>query len=137
MSTKAYDDPRKLRSLIDRAAELASEHAIPSVVVGLGAREGDLQFPEFVEFVESALRVEDGIFRMTRERAVLHLADVESVRAREIVDRLLEDFGERFSSVEIPRFAVRLFEVQPGGGGISVREVLTEIFAPGEAPLLH
>ena len=56
-----YDDPRKLRELLDKAASLASDHALTSVVVGLGGREGDLMFPELVDFVESALRVDDGV----------------------------------------------------------------------------
>ncbi|MEO1914580.1 MAG: hypothetical protein ABGW98_12075, partial [Myxococcales bacterium] len=77
MSNSTVDDPRKLSSLIARVAELAQSHNISSVVVGMSSETGDRLFPEFVEFLRSALRVEDGIYRMTRERAVIHLADVD------------------------------------------------------------
>src|SRR6516164_8823107 len=86
------DDPRRLRDVIARTQALASEHAIPSVVVGFAAREGDRLFPDFVAFVESELRVEDSIFRLTRERALLFLTDLDREQARSVVERLLAGF---------------------------------------------
>ena len=124
------DDPRKLRVLIDRVAELAQSRFVPSVVAGLAAREGDLDFPEFVSYLQSALRVEDGIFRMTRERAVLHLADVDTQRAGEVLDRLLAGFRDEFPSSSEPDFEVRLLEVESGPQELSVKAVLTHLFAP-------
>ena len=70
-------DPLRLRELLGRAENLAARHALSSVVVGMAGLEGDLIFPEIVDYVESALRVDDAIFRLTRERAVLVLADVD------------------------------------------------------------
>ena len=84
------DDPRKLREMLVRAQGLASEHDLPSVVVGLAGEEGDLVVSEVMDFLESQLRVDDSIFRMTRERAVLLLADVDVDRARDIVERLAQ-----------------------------------------------
>ncbi len=130
MTGQTNDDPRRLRGLLDRARDLAREHAVPSVVLGLAAREGDLSFPEFVSFLQSALRVEDAIFRMTRERAVVHLADVESGSAREVFDRLVADFSDEFPSMSAPSFDVRFYEVRPGLSELRVRDVLTELFAP-------
>ena len=72
---------------------------LPSVIIGIAGPDGDLMFPELADFVESALRVEDSIFRVTRERAMLLLADVDRTRAGEILDRLLEDFRQRFPTV--------------------------------------
>ena len=65
----SYDDPRRLREILTRASDLASEHELTCVLVGLAGFEGDLLFPEVLNFVESALRVDDSVFRMTRERA--------------------------------------------------------------------
>ena len=96
MTGQMNDDPRRLRSLLDRARDLAREHAVPSVMLGLTARTGDLNFPEFVAFLQSALRVEDAIFRMTRERAVVHLADLELEKAREVAQEQLEELEKLF-----------------------------------------
>lgn len=137
MTAQQNDDPRKLRSLLARAAELATSHAMPSVMVGLGSREGDLRFPEFVAYIQSALRVEDGIFRMTRERAVLHLADIDEAKAREVLDRLVGDFSDEFPSSEEARFELRFLEVTPGDSEPSVKEALKAIFAPDPDPSLH
>ncbi len=79
---RGNDDPRKLREMLGKAVDLASDHALHCVVVGLAGREGDLLFPEVVDFVESALRVDDTVFRMTRDRAVMVLADTDENRAR-------------------------------------------------------
>lgn len=87
-------------------------------------------FPEFVDFLQSALRVEDSIFRMTRERAVVHLADLDRSRATEVMDRILADFGEEYPAADVPAFEVRYFEVKPGIDELTVKQVLTEIFTP-------
>jgi len=124
------DDPRKLSAMITRVSDLALAHSVPSVVVGLAADEGDLIFPEFVDFLSSALRVEDGLFRMTRERAVLHLADVDATQANAVMERLVSDFCDEFPAQSPPAFQMRMFEVKSGAGRLRVKDVLTEIFAP-------
>lgn len=129
MSGRSNDDPRKLSAMISRVCNLAGEYAVTSVVVGLASEEGNLVFPEYVDFLASALRVEDGIFRMTRERAVLHLADVDAARASEILERLTVDFCEEFPALSRPAFELRMFEVKPGSGRLRVKDVLTQIFA--------
>jgi hypothetical protein len=134
MTGQTNDDPRRLRGLLDRACDLAREHAVPSVMLGLAAREGDLSFPDFIVFLQSALRVEDAIFRMTRERAVVHLADLELVGAREVFDRLVAEFCDEFPAMVAPDFEVRSYEVKPGVAEVRVKDVLTELFAP---PTLH
>ena len=123
------DDPRRLRALLARASDLAQAHSVTSVMIGLAAVEGDLIFPEFADFLQSALRVEDGIFRMTRERAVLHLADVDAARAGEVLERLTGDFCDEFPNLHRPRFQLRMFEVKPGAGRLRVKDVLTQIFS--------
>ena len=130
MTGSLNDDPRKLTALIERVCDLAVAHSVPSVVAGLAAAEGDLVFPEYVSFLQAALRVEDGIFRMTRERAVVHLADVDAARASEVLERLTSDFCDEFPSMSRPAFELRLYEVKPDAGRIRVKDVLTEIFAP-------
>jgi hypothetical protein len=130
MAGQTNDDPRRLRGLLDRACSLARDHAVPSVMLGLAGREGDRTFPEFVLFLQSALRVEDAIFRMTRERTVVHLADLDRVRAEEVFARLLADFSEEFPAATPPEFEVRFYEVKPGSSGVRVKDLLTEIFAP-------
>ena len=138
MTAQQYDDPRKLRSLVDRASELARAHAVRSVLVGLAAREGDLRFPEFIDFLRSALRVEDGVFRMTRERAVLHLADVDEKGAREVLDRLLQDFEQEYPSLERPCIDMQLLDVTPEAvDAVSVKSVLTTIFSAEGRRSLH
>jgi GGDEF domain-containing protein len=138
MTGSTNDDPRKLRSLIDRAADLARDHSVHSVMVGLAAPEGDLLFPEFVEFLRSALRVEDAIFRMTRERAVLHLADIDREQAREVLTRLVSDYSEEFPAQGAPDFQMRIYDVTPGiADDLSVKSVLKVVFAGEPSPLLH
>ena len=124
------DDPRKLRSILARAVDLASEHRVPSTLAGLAVEEGELGFPDFVDFLESALRVEDGIFRMTRERIVVHLADCDEARGREILERLIHDFADEFPSSQVPKIAIQLYGVAAGTDEISVKQVLTEVFPP-------
>ena len=129
MAGQTNDDPRRLRGLLDRACDLAREHAVPSVMLGLAGEDGDLAFPEFVLFLQSALRVEDAIFRMTRERAVIHLADLDEGRAVEVFDRLVADFCDEFPSMTEPCLEVRYYEVKPGSSSVRVKDVLTEIFS--------
>lgn len=127
-------DPRHLRSMIDRAAELAREHAVPSVFVGIAGREGDLVAPDFIEFVESALRVEDAVFRMLRERAVVLLADVDRGQAEAILGRLRTDFAAQFAPSAGFDIAFGFYEVGPGPrAGATAKEILPAIFAPDRA----
>ncbi|MCH2184358.1 hypothetical protein MK280_00640 [Myxococcota bacterium] len=125
----AHDDPRKLSALIARASALAQEHGVTSVLAGLICESGDLVFPEYIQFLQSSLRVEDGIYRMTQERAVIYLADVDPKQAEEVLDRLAVDFHERFPSLRRPRFQLRLFAVRPESEEIRMKDVLTQIFA--------
>ena len=134
ISESMNDDPRRLRALVHRATELATEHSVPSVLVGLRAPEGDLCFPEFIEYLQATLRVEDAIFRMTRERVVLHLADVDRPRTEEVLQRLISDFNQEYPSMVDAEFDVRCFEIKPGSAELSVKDVLTDLFTP---PRLH
>ncbi len=122
-------DPLRLRELLSRAESLASRHALCSVVVGMAGPEGDLVFPEIVDYVESALRVDDAIFRMTRERAVLVLADVDRQRAEEIIGRLLSGFSEQYAQSSEPEIHLGYFEVTPQHKHLTVKEVLPTVFA--------
>jgi len=130
VSQHTNDDPRKLSALVARVSDLASDHDVPSVLAGLAAEEGDLVFPEYVHFLRSALRVEDGIFRMTRERAVIHLADVDPKQAEEVLERLTDDFCEEFPAMRRPTFQLRMLAVKPGAADVRVKDVLTRIFSP-------
>jgi hypothetical protein len=129
----SYDDPRRLRELLGRAWSLASEHELSSVVVGAAGAEGDLLFPEVIDFFESALRVDDAIFRMTRERAILFLADVSREQAVEIVERMVNEFRERFTAAVDPEIALGYFEVEPSMDDLSVKQVLPAVFDPSLA----
>lgn len=124
------DDPLKLRAMLGRAEDLANKHALHCVVVGVAGPEGDLLVPELLDFIESQLRMDDGIFRMTRERAVLLLADVDAARAREIVERLVTSFLERFTPARDPDVQVGYFEVTPDTGVLTVKQVLPAVFSP-------
>ena len=122
------DDPLRLREMLGRAASLASAHDLPSVVVGMAGREGDLLFPEVVDFFASALRMDDTILRLTRERVVLMLTDVDRAGAERIVRRLLAEFRERFATVGDPPISLGYFEVEPGMGSLTVKQVLPTVF---------
>ena len=128
------DDPRTLRTLVARVSGLAEKHAVHSVMVGLAAPEGDLLFPEFVEYLKSALRIEDGIFRMTRERAVVHLADVDVATATGVIERLMADFEQDFPALRAHTISTRYFEVKPEAGAVTVKDVLKSVFGP---PVFH
>jgi len=129
------DDPRKLRGLLERAGRLASDHDVPSVVVGLLAPAGDRRFRDFVDYLQSALRVEDGVFRMTRERVVLHLADADRAMAAEVLERLLGRFHEEFPHEHEAGFDVRYVEVRPGDEELRVKDVLPCLFGTDADPL--
>lgn len=122
------EDPRRLRDLLARSCELAECHTVPSVVVGLSAREGDLLIPEVIDFIESALRVEDAVFRMTRERAVLFLTDVDRDQAQQILSRVLADFRDRFATTKGPEIDFGFFEIRPESRGIALKQVLPAVF---------
>ena len=107
---------------------LASDHSLQSVMVGLAAPEAGLVFPQLIDFIESALRVEDVVFRMTRDRAVVFLADVDLARAKQILDRLLADFCAQVALVQMPALDLGFYEVTPGTRELSVKEVLPELF---------
>lgn len=124
------DDPLRLREVLARTATLASEHRVPSVIVGFSSGEGDRLFPEFIAFVESELRVEDSVFRLTRDRALLFLADVDPEQARSVVERLLGGFRREFPMAESPAIRIRYFDVPRGTPDLTVKQVLPAIFAP-------
>jgi len=124
------DDPRKLRALLDKVVNLAYDHRLTSVLVGMSGSETDLVFPEVVDFVGSALRMDDAIFRMTRNRAVLFLADADRERAQEIVERVMAAFDEQFATVESPAVGISYFEVAPGMEGLTLKAILPRLFAP-------
>jgi GGDEF domain-containing protein len=110
--------------------DLADDHRLTSVLVGMSASEGDLIFPEVVDFVGSALRIDDAIFRMTRNRAVLFLADADRERAQEIMVRVIDAFAEQFATSESPAVGISYFEVAPGMQGVTLKTILPRLFAP-------
>lgn len=122
------DDPREIREHLARTTQLAQNHGLPSVIVGVAGPESDLMVPDLIDFVASALRVEDAIFRLTRERALLFLADVENVQAERIVERLIADFLDRFPAVAEPPVALTYFQVTPGCGDLLPKDVLPSVF---------
>lgn len=124
MTRQSADDPRKLRDVLARTQLLATQHDVPSVVVGFAASEGSLLFPDFLVFLESELRVEDQIFRLTRERALLFLRDVDRQQATTVVERLRASFEQEFPSIDPMRVEIRYFEVPPGRAELSVKTVL-------------
>ncbi len=121
-------DPRRLRELMDRVSMLAGAHDVGSVVVGVAGRDGDPQISDFMDFIESALRMEDSIFRMTRERSVLFLADVDRAQAEDVVDRLMLSFSEQTASPKPPSVALGFSVVPPGADVPLLRDVLLEAF---------
>lgn len=128
MTRDRHDDPRKLTAMIARVSDLACNHAVCSVVVGVAAEEGDLFFPDYVDFLVASLRVEDQIFRMTRERVLLYLSDVDATGAAEVLVRIYSEFCKEFPAAQQPEFEQRMLEIRPGSPPISVRDVLTSVF---------
>ena len=132
MASRAHpiaDDPRRLRDVIGRVQALAAEHALSSVIVGFAAREGDRLFPDFVSFMESELRVEDSIFRLTRERALLFLTDCDTPQGRSVVERLTAGFLREFTVASAPPMQIRYLEITPTGDELSVKQVLPALFS--------
>lgn len=123
------DDPRRLRALLERVLNLADDHQLDSVIVGLSGLDDDEMFPEVVRFVGSALRVDDSIFRMTRSRAVFFLADADLGRAKGIMERVLRDFEIRFPTADTFPVALSYFAVSPGME-VALKDVLPALFAP-------
>jgi hypothetical protein len=128
-------DPRRLRELFARTGSLACEHAVRSVIVGLAGREGDDLVPELFGFIESALRMEDTIFRMTRERAVLFVSDVDQAQAAQVLERLLQEFYVRFPAASELDLRVGYYPVEPGSGELTAKRVLPAVFTDA-APAL-
>ena len=124
------DDPRKLRGLLDKVVNLAADHRLTSMLVGMSSAEGDLLFSELVDFIGSTLRVDDSIFRMTRTRVVFFLADADRDRAEEIMERVIRDFNEQFAVVESPVIRLAYFEVAPGTEDVTLKAILPALFAP-------
>lgn len=130
MPGQSNDDPRKLSAMITRVGDLAESHDVTSLVVGLAAEQGDARFPDFIDYLQGALRVEDAIFRMTRERAVVHLADCSLEQGEKVLDRLANQFLNEFPSLSALEYVRHGFEVKPGTERPRVKDVLTTIFQP-------
>lgn len=113
--------------LFDRANALAEGHGVASVFVGIAGREGDALARDFIDFVEAELRVEDHIFRILRERAVLLLADVDEDAARTVIERVRQDFGSRFPTLDELTVGVSVQAVLPGTPA-SAKDVLPGLF---------
>ena len=79
--------------------------------------------------ITSALRVDDAVYRMTRDRAVIFLSDVSRATGEEIVQRNLARFGEEFAAAEGPKVELGFFEVTPASGEVTVKQVLPALFA--------
>jgi hypothetical protein len=124
----AKRDPRRLRALMERAFFLMREHRVGSVFIGIAGPEGDLLVPEFIAFLESSLRVEDGIFVLTRERAVLLLTDVDLPQAKQIVARITEDFENRFPTAGDLPVSIRFHAVRAGGKQPTAKVILPKLF---------
>ncbi len=122
-------DPRHLRALFERASQLSREHRLPSVFVGVAGPEGDLLVRDFLDFVEAELRVEDLVFRLLRERAVLWLADAELEAANSVMSRLYDDFAARFPTTLGLRIERGSHRVEPGSVP-TAKDVLPLLFGP-------
>ncbi len=127
------DDPRKLREMIALALRQAEELFVPTVAVGLAGKEGDMMLPEILSFLESSLRIEDRIFRMTRERAVIFLADVDFKQAHEIMERLLHTFLNHFPQKDPSEIDLGFFEITSQTFDLQVKDLLPALFL-AEAP---
>ena len=93
-------DPRHLRALFDRATSLAPR-ALGRVRVRRDRGQGGATslVRDFLEFVESQLRMEDSVFHLLRERSVLLLTDVDRAGAEAIVERLRSEFVASFPTL--------------------------------------
>ena len=128
-SVQDRGDPRHLRALFERASLLSREHRLPSVFVGVAGPEGDLLVRDFLDFVEAELRVEDIVFRLLRERAVLWLADVDLAAANNVLARLHEGFASRFPTTLGLRIEHGFHRVEPGTVP-TAKDVLPLLFGP-------
>ena len=124
------DDPLQMRDLLHKATSLSEQHDMTCIIVGMAANLGDLLFPEIVNFIESALRVDDAVIRMTRERVVLFLTDVDRAGAEEILRRNLASFGEAFATTSEPAISLGFFEMNSLTQKATVKDVLPQIFTP-------
>ncbi len=122
------DDLQKLRTILERASVLSWQHSIRSVMVAVVGPAGEADFPELVEYLQSELRVEDAVYRMTRERIVLFLADVGEDSAREILERVLLGYAGRSSRAREPQVDLRYLEIAPGTRDLSIKDVLPTLF---------
>jgi hypothetical protein len=120
--------------LMERAGELIREHQLSAVFVGIAGKEGDLLVPEFIAFVEASLRVEDRIFVLTRERAVLLLTDVTLGAAESVLERVRGDFAARFPAAADLQVSVRFHEVNPRSAHPTAKEILPGLFSPDGSP---
>jgi len=125
--TEDRSDPRHLRTLFDRANALADGHGVTSVFVGIAGREGDTLARDFIDFVEAELRVEDHIFRILRERAVLLLADIGEADATNVIERVRQDFASRFPTIEELTVGIAVQAVTPGTLA-SAKDILPGLF---------
>ncbi len=123
-------DPRHLRGLFDRATDLAQNHSVTSVFVGIAGDEADLLAPEFIDYVESALRVEDSVFRLLRGRAVLLLTDVDQTRASDVLERVRDEFAGQFAPRDGFEVELGYHQVNPGPKVALAKEILPSIFGP-------
>ncbi len=128
MTDEWTDDPRKLRVMLSRISDLASQHSVSTALVGIISELGDPSFPDFVDYLSSALRVEDAIFRMTRERIVVQLTDVDSEGAAAILERLQNGFAREFPMSASPPLQIQICEVGKENEILRVRDILTRIF---------
>ncbi len=119
---------------MERAGELIREHDLTAVFVGIAGEEGDLLVPEFIAFVEASLRVEDRVFALTRERAVLLLTDVGEEQAQEILARVRSDFASRFPAANDLAVSVRFHEVARGSAHPTAKDILPGLFSPERSP---
>ncbi len=122
------DDPRRLRDLLLKVSGLAREHLLQSVVVGMAGIEGDRLYPEVIDYVESTLRIDDSIVRLTRERSVLFLTDVDRSSAEDIMERVLVEFHNEYPSMSAPSISLGYFEIGPESGEKTLKEVLPTLF---------
>jgi hypothetical protein len=129
------DDPRRLRDLLLKISGLAREHSLRSVVVGMAGVEGDRLYPEVIDYVESTLRMDDSIVRLTRERSVLFLTDVDREGAEDIMARVLIEFHNEYPSMSTPSISLGYFEIGPESVDKTLKEVLPTLFT--ESMLRH
>ena len=130
MATTRFEDrsdPRNLRTLFDRATSLAQEHQVASVFVGIAGRESDTLVGDFIDFVEAELRVEDSVFRLLRERAVLLMTDIDLEAATAVMERVRTNFASRFPTMKELTISIS-YEALAAGGSASIKDVLPGLF---------